>query len=81
LGEVEKAIGHYEQALVIAREIGDRRGEGSSLANLGVAYASLGETGKAIALLEQALAIGRAIKDPQIVRVASGALERLRAPG
>jgi tetratricopeptide (TPR) repeat protein len=81
LGEVEKAIGYHEQALVIDREIEDRQGEGSDLGNLGVAYASLGETGKAIALLEQALAIGRAIKDPQIVRVASGALERLGAPG
>ncbi|HZF08383.1 MAG TPA: tetratricopeptide repeat protein, partial [Thermoanaerobaculia bacterium] len=81
LGEVEKAIGYYEQALVIHGEIGDRRGEGSTLGNLGVAYASLGETGKAIALLEQALAIGRAIKDPEIVRFASEALERLRTPG
>jgi tetratricopeptide (TPR) repeat protein len=81
LGDVEKAIEYYEQALVTAREIGDRRGEGSALGNLGVAYARLGETGKAIALLEQALAIGRAIKDPQIVRVVSGELKRLRAPG
>jgi tetratricopeptide (TPR) repeat protein len=81
LGEMEKAIGYYEQRLVIAREIGDRRGEGNDLGNLGLAYASLGETETAIALLEQALAIGRAIKDPQIVRVTSGALEQLRAPG
>ena len=29
LGQVERAIEYHEQALVIAREIGDRRGEGS----------------------------------------------------
>jgi tetratricopeptide (TPR) repeat protein len=78
LGEVEKAIGFYEEALVIDREIGDRRGEGADLANLGVAYASLGEREKALALLEHSLAIGRAIKDPQIIRVVTDALARLR---
>ena len=78
LGEVEKAIGYYEQALVIDREIGDRQGEGSALGNLGIAYAGLGEVEKAIGYLEQALAIGRAIKDPEMVRIFSGHLDRLR---
>ncbi|HVT59581.1 MAG TPA: tetratricopeptide repeat protein [Thermoanaerobaculia bacterium] len=78
LGEVEKAIGYYEQTLVIHREIGNRRGEGGSLGNLGLAYASLGKVENAIASLEQALAIGRAIKDPQIIRVCSETLEKLR---
>ena len=54
LGEVEKAIGYYEQALVIAREIGDRRGEGNALGSLGLAYARLGEVEKAIGYYEQA---------------------------
>ena len=35
LGDVHKAIEFYEQALVIAREIGDRQGEGADLGNLG----------------------------------------------
>ena len=43
LGEVQKAIGYYEQALVISREIGDRQGKGSHLGNLGNAYVRLGE--------------------------------------
>jgi tetratricopeptide (TPR) repeat protein len=37
LGQVEKAIEQYEQALAIAREIGDRQSEGSWLGNLGSA--------------------------------------------
>ena len=31
LGEFQKATGYYEQMLAIAREIGDRRGEGNAL--------------------------------------------------
>ena len=53
----------YEQRLAIAREIGDRRGEGSALGNLGNAWADLGETRKAIELYEQSLAIAREIGD------------------
>ena len=51
LGETRRAIELYEQALVIAREIGDRRGEGNALGNLGIAYAALGEPRRAIELL------------------------------
>jgi tetratricopeptide (TPR) repeat protein len=34
LGQIEKAIDYYEQALAIDREIGDRSGEGIDLGNL-----------------------------------------------
>ncbi len=37
LGQVDKAIEYQEQALIISREIGDRRDEGSDLGNLGLA--------------------------------------------
>ncbi len=47
LGETHKAIEYYEQALKIAREIGDRRGEGANLCNLGSAYYHMGETSEA----------------------------------
>ena len=53
----------YEQELVIAREIGDRRGEGNALGNLGVAYKNLGEVRKAIEFYEQRLVIAREIGD------------------
>ncbi len=72
-----KAIGYYGWALAIDRDIGDRRGEGGDLCNLGLAYRKLGELAKARALLEQALAIGREIEDPQIIRIASQALQEL----
>jgi tetratricopeptide (TPR) repeat protein len=61
LGQVEKAIDYYEQALAIAREIGHRQMEGNSLGNLGNAYSVLGQVEKAIASFEQALAIAREI--------------------
>ena len=77
LGEVQKAIEYYEQALVIAREIGDRQGEGDALGSLGLAYASLGELQKATSLLQQAKAIGEQIGDPQIVQISARALDRL----
>jgi tetratricopeptide (TPR) repeat protein len=47
----------------IARAIGDRRGEGTALGNLGLAYADLGETRKAIEFYEKALIIDREIGD------------------
>jgi tetratricopeptide (TPR) repeat protein len=37
----------FERALAIAREIGDRRGQGDALHNLGVAYAMMGDPGRA----------------------------------
>ena len=63
LGQAERAIGFYEQALVIDREIGDRRGEGADLGNLGLAYAALGQAERAIGFYEQQLVIVREIGD------------------
>ena len=63
LSEPRKAIEFYEQALAIAREIGDRRGQGNALGNLGNAYSDLGEPKKAIKFYEQALAVVREIGD------------------
>ena len=63
LGQVERAIGFYEQALTIPREIGDRQGEGIALGSLGIAYADLGQVERAIGFYEQALTITRAIGD------------------
>ena len=51
---------------------------GRLLGTVGLAHGNLGEVEKAIGLLEQALRIGQEIKDPQIVRIVSARLEKLR---
>ncbi len=63
LGEIHKAISFYEQALIIAREIGNQFDEGNALRNLGIANAKLDESRKAITFYEQALTIAREIGD------------------
>jgi tetratricopeptide (TPR) repeat protein len=78
LGDVRKAIGYLEQALEIAREIGDRRGEGNHLANMGQAYKRLGDVARARELWEEALRIFEEIEDPRAewVRRWLGELEK-----
>ncbi|MCP4664472.1 MAG: tetratricopeptide repeat protein, partial [bacterium] len=66
LAEVEKAIGYHQEALVIAREIGNRRGEGEDLGNLAGAYSDLGDVEKAIGYYEQAIVIAREIGDRSV---------------
>ena len=63
LGDARRAIDYLDQALAIAREIGDRYNEGADLGNLGLAYADLGDARTAIDYYEQALAIDREIGD------------------
>ena len=55
LGDYQKAIDNYAQALSIAREIGDKRTEGSWLGSQGNAYHGLGDYQKAIGSFKQAL--------------------------
>jgi tetratricopeptide (TPR) repeat protein len=54
LGQIEQAIDYHEQSLAIARETGDRRGEGIRLSGLGLAYHALGQIKQAIKFHEQA---------------------------
>jgi tetratricopeptide (TPR) repeat protein len=61
LGEHHKAIEFQERCLAIAREAGDRTGEGRAYCNLGAAYALLGEYGKAIEFQARRLAIAREV--------------------
>jgi len=63
LSRYEKAIEYYLQALEFRRRIQDRRGEGLTLGNLGLAYSLLSRHEKAIEYHEQALAIKRELKD------------------
>src|SRR5262249_51191500 len=81
LGEVERAAGHSEQCVAVARAIGNRQHEGTALGNLGIAFAEPGQVERARGLLEQALRTGREIKDPRIEGFAAAQLERLRQSG
>jgi tetratricopeptide (TPR) repeat protein len=56
-------IPQLEAQAAAARRLGDRRGEGNSLGNLGNAYADLGEYQRAIETLEQHLTVAREIGD------------------
>src|SRR5204863_25595 len=64
LGQTGRAIEHYQQALAIAREAGDRGVESSALGSLGTSYATLGQTGRAIEHYQQVLAIARELGRP-----------------
>ena len=59
LGDYRQAIDLYTRALAIARETGDRWGEGVHLGNLGLCHHRLGDYRQAIDLHTQALAIAR----------------------
>ena len=74
LGQVEKALEYYEQALVISREIYDMRNEGVWIENLGIAYSDLGQVEKALEYYEQALMIAKEIGDRQGEGAALGTL-------
>lgn len=63
LGESKLAIECYEQALIIARELGNREAEGDVFGGMGNVYAAMGDTRRAIALFEQRLIIAREIGD------------------
>ena len=63
LGDYQKAIEYHEKDLKIAKEIGDRAGEGAAYGNLGNAYDSLGDYQKAIEYNEKHLKIAKEIGD------------------
>ena len=62
-GYVRRAIEYHEQALKIAKEIGDKRREGEQLGNLGSAYQYLSEFRLAIKYHEQSLRIAKDMGD------------------
>ena len=74
LGRAAEATARFERALDHFREIGDRRGDGRALGNLGNAYADLGEPRRAIEHYEQQLTIAREIGDRESEGAALGNL-------
>ncbi|MBD2391263.1 tetratricopeptide repeat protein [Aphanizomenon flos-aquae NRERC-008] len=64
LGEKQKALDYYNQALPIRRAVGDRGGEATTLNNIGAVYDDLGEKQKALVdYYNQALPILRTVGD------------------
>jgi CHAT domain-containing protein/Tfp pilus assembly protein PilF len=66
LGERQRAISYYYQALLLRRTLRDRGGEALMLNNIGTVYSALGEKQKALDLYMQALPLGRAAGDQKI---------------
>ncbi len=69
LGEVQRAVEFYEQDLVIAREIGDRFGEGAVLFNMALALNEIGDHTQAFAHARAALEIFEQIESPAAAKV------------
>jgi tetratricopeptide (TPR) repeat protein len=63
LGDFNKAIEYHAQHLAIAKEVGDRAGEGKAYGNLGNAYQSQGDYAKAIEYHTLHLAIAKEVGD------------------
>ncbi|MBG1240051.1 CHAT domain-containing protein, partial [Nostoc sp. NZL] len=63
LGEKQKALEFYNQALLLRRAVGDRAGEATTLNNIGAVYSALGEKQKALEFYNQALPLYRAVGD------------------
>jgi CHAT domain-containing protein len=63
LGEEQKALDYYNQALPLRRAVADRRGEAQTLNNIGTVYLDLKEGQKALDYYNQALPLARAVGD------------------
>jgi CHAT domain-containing protein/tetratricopeptide (TPR) repeat protein len=63
LGETQKGLDYYGQALPLYRSVGNTIEEGRLLNNMGSAYFRLGQNQKALEFYNQSLALTRAAKD------------------
>ena len=63
--QYQQAIGCYEKALLMYKNLDFRKGQGWCLGNLGVTYYSLGDYRKAIEYYEKALPIAEETVDKQ----------------
>ena len=66
-GRHEEALGITQNALVIARERGDKLGIAGDLANLGVIFKSMGEYERALASFEDGMSTPELAHDPSIL--------------
>jgi tetratricopeptide (TPR) repeat protein len=66
LGEPQRALEHYRQALPITREIGDRAGEAVTRYNVAMIHRDQGELGRAVVELEQVVELNRQVGHPDL---------------
>jgi predicted ATPase/DNA-binding CsgD family transcriptional regulator len=64
-GEYTQAMWWHEQALALARELGDRAAEATARNNLGVQALELGDHDRALVHFEASLAVARAVDEPR----------------
>jgi tetratricopeptide (TPR) repeat protein len=62
-GDLKRAVGHLEKAVLLARELGEPARESDALNNLGYALLALGQAPVARQVLERALVLAREVKD------------------
>ncbi|PFX13282.1 Tetratricopeptide repeat protein 28 [Stylophora pistillata] len=62
-GQFKTAIGYHQRHLEIAKEVGDKAGEGESYGNLGIAYIGLGQFKTAIGYHQRHLEIAKEVGD------------------
>ncbi|MEH2110582.1 CHAT domain-containing protein, partial [Nostoc sp.] len=72
LGENQKALDFYNQALPLRRAVGDPAGVANTLNNIGKVYSDLGENQKALDFYNQALPLRRAVGDRAGVAITLG---------
>jgi tetratricopeptide (TPR) repeat protein len=65
LGDARKIIEYYEEALKIAREIGDRYGEANNCLNLGLEYEKAGDIERAVDLKQAWIKFERDLGHPE----------------
>ena len=63
MGEQQKALSYFNQALPLFRSVGDKSGEACTFHNIGAVYSDLGEKQKAIYYYNQSLPLKRAVGD------------------
>jgi CHAT domain-containing protein len=63
LGQQQKALVYYNQALPILRQVGNRAGEAATLNNIGYVYSDLGQKQKALEHYNHALPVYRVVGD------------------
>jgi len=66
LGELQRALEYYGQALPIQREVGDRAGEAVTRSNIAMIYRARGDLGRAVTELEQVVELDRQIGRPNL---------------